>query len=462
MIDYTKAPGRILLLKELQEIYIDIVKNYGEEAYSSRWMRKNGYSWFPQQVSVKHKIEWNEFREKCGFDIKLKYSKKNLSLENLIEQYKKVVEEHGEKAYKSNWMQRSKYNWLYLQIKNKYEKTWKEFIKLCGFNSDKLYKINFSINDLIKEYKIIVEEHEEKAYNSSWIQKNGYYWLFSQVTRKYKMKWNEFKNKCGFNFILKKEILSLAQLKEKYKEIVLKHGKKAYSSKWIIKNNYHWLYRQVIKNHKMKWNEFKESCGIKDMLRKDLISLEEIIKEYKLIVKEHGKKAYSSGWIIKNKYGWLYWQISKKYKFKWNDFRKQCGFDFEFQKKGLSLEELIKEYKLIVKEHGEKSYSSTWMTKNGYQWLCQQVNIKYKMKWIDFRKQCGIDIELNRFMTLEVLIEEYKTRVKKYGEKAYSSGWILKSSNFGWLFNQVTRINKIPWAQFIQMCKSQIEVDFEW
>ena len=256
VIDYTKAPGKILSLKELQEIYVAIVEEHGEKAYSCEWMSKNGYNWLYLQSLQKHKIKWNDFRKQCGINNEL------------------------------------------------------------------------NLEDIIKKYQSIVDEYGEKAYRSQWILKNGYSWIYTRISKKHGLEWNDFKAMCGFNNKLRREILSIKGLIEEYKSIVKEHGKKAYSSEWIAKNEYGWLYQQVTRKHKIKWDEFRIQCEI-DIKLNRFMTLEELIEEYKSIVKEYGKKAYSSEWIAKNEYGWLYEQVSKKHKISWKQFIQMCKLQVE-------------------------------------------------------------------------------------------------------------------------------------
>jgi len=183
-----------------------------------------------------------------------------------------------------------------------------------------------------------------------------------------------------------------------------------------------------------------------------VLFFEDLKSIYIQIVNEYGKDTYSCVWMKKNGFGWLYEQVVKKYKIKWNTFREDCGVYVVFRRTNLSLQNLIKEYKKVVKKHKEKAYSNEWMRQNGYLWLCQQIAQKHKMKWNEFKKLCGFDsILVKRTLPLESLIKEYKKIVKKYKEEAYSCTW-MKKNGYDWLYRQVSNKYRIPWKQFIQMC----------
>jgi len=518
-----KPPGRLLSVEELRAAYLCIIKKHGKKAYSSYWMNRNGYNWLYEQVVRKHKIKWNDFKDKCGFNGILK--RDFLSLEDLKEEYKNIVKKHGEAAYNCKWLSENSYSWLYGQLNRNYNIKWTDFRKQCGFNKI-LHRDNLSLENLKDEYKKVVKKHGEDAYSSSWLNKNNYSWLCQQISKKYKIKWDVFRGQCGFDVKLKytKREETLKDLIDEYKQIVEKYGEIAYSCNWLIHNGYNWLYEQVFKKHKIKWGDFRKQCGFDNVLQRENLSLKDLKEEYKNIVKEYGEDAYSSNWIRNNGYSWLYSQVSVTYRIKWNNFKIQCGFNNQLKRLNLSLEDLKEEYKNIVKEHGEDAYSCSWLNKNGYGWLHQQIWLKHKLSWDDFKKQCGFNNQLQRLtLSLEDLKEEYKKIVKKYGEKAYSSDWLnkngyrwiykqvsqkhkirwndfkrqcefyvvlyrkdlliedliieykkvlkefgekmyngryLKQNGYGWLFAQVCKKHKIPWYRFVQMCKQQIE--FQW
>ncbi|HUU88872.1 MAG TPA: hypothetical protein VMX17_14130, partial [Candidatus Glassbacteria bacterium] len=159
-----------------------------------------------------------------------------------------------------------------------------------------------------------------------------------------------------------------------------------------------------------------------------------------------------------------YKQVTRKYKLSWNEFRKKCGVDVTLTRMDLSLEDLMEEYKAIIEEHGEKAYSSPWMRKNGYEWIYTQSIRKHKLSWNEFRKKCGVEFKSkfeSRDLSLDDLIEEYQPIIKEHGEKAYSSGWIIENG-YKWIYKQINEKHKIPWSHFVQMCKPEIEMEFSW
>ncbi len=122
------------------------------------------------------------------------------------------------------------------------------------------------------------------------------------------------------------------------------------------------------------------------------LTLEDLQKMYGDIISQYGEKAYSSTWIRKNNYSWLYQQVVQKCKITWSDFRKKCGFNVTLNHERISLQQLIEEYRLIVKERGEKSLSCGWIQKNGYWWVYRQATIKNKLSWKEFKSRCGIKV----------------------------------------------------------------------
>jgi len=320
MIDYTKAPGKTLLLEELQNIYIAIVEKHGEKAYSCEWIQKSECRWLYVQVSRKYKIKWNDFRKQCGIHVELFKTK---TLQDIVEEYKSIVVKYGEKAYRCQWMNENGYNWLYQQVRIKHKLSWNEFKKMCGVDRI-LMRIDLSLENLIEEYKSIVLEHGEKAYNILWMKENKNQWLCDQVRSKYNLSWDEFRRLCGFEFDNKfaKRIETLNDLIKKYKLVVGKYGEKAYSCEWMKRNGYGWIY-DLCKRYTSSWREFKKLCGIFDIYRRN-VSFEYLIDEYSRVIKTHGELSYRTKWLIGNGYGWIVSQIHERFNMSWKQFVQMC------------------------------------------------------------------------------------------------------------------------------------------
>jgi hypothetical protein len=109
-------------------------------------------------------------------------------------------------------------------------------------------------------------------------------------------------------------------------------------------------------------------------------TLESLKDCYKEIIKENGEKAYSSSWMYKEGYSWLYQQVVSKHKIRWDDFRKMCGITESLHHPTMTFEDII-----IVKETGTQYQSSHWLAKNGKSWLVQRLRYK-GIKWSDFMK----------------------------------------------------------------------------
>ena len=307
----SKAPGKTLPLDELKRIYLAIVEEHGEEAYSSTWMEKNGYRGLLRQVYEKHKMKWDDFRKQCGIKFNNRFKSRNETLEELIGIYKSIVLKNGEKTYSCKWVIENGHKWIYRQVTKKHKISWPKFRKKCGIDATLNREDVLSLNDLVEEYKSITKEHGEKAYSSDWIQKNGYSWLYDQVSNKHKLSWDDFRKKSGIDVIFNRKDVLLEDLIEKYKSIIREHGEKAYSCEWLRKNGYLWLYEQINKKYGMEWNDFRKQCGIDVIFKRKNLSLNDLMEEYESIIKESGEKAYSCGWMDKNSHNWLCTQVRK-------------------------------------------------------------------------------------------------------------------------------------------------------
>ncbi|HUU88875.1 MAG TPA: hypothetical protein VMX17_14145 [Candidatus Glassbacteria bacterium] len=319
-------------------------------------------------------------------------------------------------------------------------------------------------DELISIYKAIVDKFGDKSLNSGWMSKNGFSWMHGQILKKHKISWNEFKNKCNFKSIFRRDNLSLEELIIEYKKTIKENGEKAYSSRWIIKESGKcWIHGQATKSHGLSWNEFREKCGIKHKIKhgKREETLEELKNIYTNIVKKHGEKAYKCMWVIKNGPSGLYEQVTRKHKLTWNEFREACGIDFKFKNKHVSLKKLINIYKSVVDEHGKSAYNNVWMRNGEYRWIVSNVN-DHGLSWNEFKEACGINFKLKRTnMELPEIIDIYVNVINENGNKSLSISWAVKNG-YNWLTQQIKIKHKIPWRRFVQMCKPEIEMEFSW
>ena len=154
-----------------------------------------------------------------------------------------------------------------------------------------------------------------------------------------------------------------------YQTIRREYGNKAKSSQWIQEHGYRGLYQYVGKSFK-NWIDFKKQAGFnEDPLHKSL-DLIQLIQAYSRIRRQYGHRAKSCRWIINNGFSNIYQQSKKSFN-SWNDFKKQAGFDESPLWTKWTKEKAIEEYRKIRKEHGDKAKSSFWMLRNGYSGLCQ-------------------------------------------------------------------------------------------
>jgi len=235
----------------------------------------------------------------------------------------------------------------------------------------------------IKEYQKIRKEHGDKAKSSKWMKKNGYVGLCSYVRKAFDS-WNSFKKQAGFDEDPLYESWTKEIAIKEYQKIRELHGDKAKSSFWMKKNGYRGLCSYVVRAFD-SWNSFKQQAGFDEKPLWNKWTKEIAIKEYQKIRREHGDKAKSSSWMEKNGYGGLCYYVRNAFD-SWNSFKKQAGFNEDPLNISWSKEIAIKEYKKIRKEHGDKAKSSFWMLRNGYSGLCSYFRTSFCgwQKFLDF------------------------------------------------------------------------------
>jgi hypothetical protein len=380
------------------------------------------------------------------------------TLEDLIKVYQSVRKKHGDKAKSCKWIEKQGYSWLYNQVRKR-GFFWNDFKEQCGFKEKPLKSNNVSEMGLIKEYQELRKKHGDKTKSCEWLINNGYGGLYQRATRG-KTSWDDFKKKAGFDEEPLKRKMDLEELIKIYQDIRKEHGDKAINSRWFRNGEHAWLYGQVCKKYKIKWEDFKNKAGFKDEPLNRFVTFEELLQSYR-DVRERHSEANSSGWMIRNDYGWIYTQVRKKYKMKWDEFKKQSGFDDQpLNRKNLTLEDLVEEYKVVRKEHGDKAKSCKWIQTNGYKWLHNHALQDHGLQWNEFKKTCGFkndSIKRHR-MTIEELLEEYKDIRKEHGDKAKTSNWLYKNK-YSWLPQQVTRA--MPWAEFLKLSEGHFNLDKE-
>ena len=320
---------------------------------------------------------------------------------------------------------------------------------------------NATIEEIRSVYLDIVRIHGGNAYKSDWLSKNGYNKLTYQI-RKRKIHWIKFREECGIKGVKRAPIRkeTLEELMEIYKTLIKKHGEKAYSSDWLRRKGHQGLLKQVRSKHDLTWNEFRKKCGIDKVFIRKIMSIDELIPEYLLILKKHGKTTYrTQSWMGRHGYRWMTDHVRKS-DISWVDFNRKIGFKVKRLGSEYDIDELVEEYKKVVKKHGENAYRSTWMTDNGYLWLYQRSR-KLGFYWDDFRKKCEFNNTLQRKkFRIKELLEEFKPIKNEHGDNTCKIKWMM-NNGYRWITEQVLSYD-IKWSQFVQMSKDEIEMEFHW
>lgn len=469
---------------------------FGDKAKSSNWIIKNGYCGLFNYV-VKAFKSWSEFKKQSGFnDNPLHVCWTN---KLAISEYKKALEKHVDMAKSSSWMYKNGYSKLcdyvvrsfgswtkflyfyYYTIGNKKsrveykrrQKAKKQSVKHAKEKSARLAKERairkWTKEKAIKSYREIRKEQGEKARSCEWIITHGYSGLYRFISNKLKLRWDSFKEECGFKDAPLKKKLTLAGVIDEYVAIREKYGDKASSSGWIIKNlDGGQVFMGRVGRLKFGgWNKFKDKAGFKDEpFYRTGMSRETLVKEYSKIRKKYGSKARGSRWMADNGFGWIESKAKLNYGLKWNMFIEECGFKDGSLRKGIfSRKELIKKYREIRSKYGDKSGDVNWLKNNGYLWLYGQATRRLTKRhcgWLKFKKEAGFDdryssatknIKDKETITtgcrkllgqypveipIDLLIEQYRVLRNKYGEMARTAEG-LTALGYGWLKSRISK-----------------------
>ena len=194
-------------LGELCAEYREIREKHGNQAASSKWMRRNGYRRVVSLARLKFELPWNEFKKKAGFDDS-PLQKLDQSLSDLINDYVAIRSKYGNKAASSTWMRRNGYGRIYYMAHQKFELPWSDFKKKAGFDDPPFQKLDQSLSDLINDYAAIRSKHGNQAASSEWMMRNGYSRIGNMVRRKFKLLWSEFIAICSASYQLPEESMS--------------------------------------------------------------------------------------------------------------------------------------------------------------------------------------------------------------------------------------------------------------
>lgn len=446
---HKKMPVKKLILE-----YKSIRKKHGEQARSSGWIQKK-YHWLYLQVN-RLGIPWHEFKNQAGYNDPS--YRKRLPLAELVEHYQKVRAKY-EEADNINWLQENGYGYIYSQVCTTDSFNWHEFKKLAGYNDPITVRTPLRPLKVLKgEYRKLRKKHGDDAKTITWMNQNEHGWIPRQAKKHYGLEWMEFKKKCGYKDVpTQRKKQTLPQLTAEYKKLRRKHGAKTKPAKWLKANGHGWLTQQVHRFYKLSWHEFKKQAGFNDAPYQRAPSTFEILKsEYRAIRKKHGDKASSTDYLREKGYGYLY-QAVKKMGYKWAQFKKIAGYnDVPYHRYGLSLEDLITEYRDLREKEGDEAAGSKWLEKNGYRWLLQQMRNKYKIGWHEFKKKAGYEdptfrgargvgvIVRRPIHSYEELIAEYKRVRCKHGKKTQSSVW-MREHGYAWIEQHVHKRKKIWW-----------------
>ena len=112
--------------KQFIEEFKKIIAKHGDQAKSSKWLQKNGFNGF-QQATAKKFGSWKKFLIAAGFETTINRYK-GWSEQQFIEEFKKLVAEHGEEAKSSGWLLKNGFSGFHDAAKRKFG-SWSAFRK---------------------------------------------------------------------------------------------------------------------------------------------------------------------------------------------------------------------------------------------------------------------------------------------------------------------------------------------
>ena len=159
--------------------------------------------------------------------------------------------------------------------------------------------------------------------------------------------------------------MTFEELETTYNSLKEKNG--FISSHWLYKNGHAQFYKDI-KRLGLSWHEFLSKVDKDHPALQVYMDLWELKQWYTNLLQTRGKIVTNYQWMYKNYCRQMY-VILHKLNLSWTDFKNLFGLKSRSPKHIKSLKELIKKYREVITEHGEKALKSEWLYKNGYPWV---------------------------------------------------------------------------------------------
>ena len=191
--EFDPLPFHLQSKQDLILSFEKLYKIHGKEILTTRGLKKVNPSL--QHFIGKRFDDWSEFRLRVDPNPPTPRSTySNLNQNECINKFKEIVQEHGEKAKKSQFINKN-YSGFRRRV-FKIFNNWEDLLSKSGFENKFKAKEDWKNKDLISFFKKLYEEKGNKVLSSHWM-KNKYSGFFKAVLKKHGS-WEDFLEKAGF------------------------------------------------------------------------------------------------------------------------------------------------------------------------------------------------------------------------------------------------------------------------
>jgi hypothetical protein len=415
-----------------------IVESHGDEGLSRSWLRDNSLTTLSQKIAKFGGIQW--IRQELGLE---QGKRKNgyWTKENTILESKNIVEIHGPSALSNKWLRANGFAALCFAINNNggYSSIRRE-LNLDASRKPLRY---WSKQNIILEAKRLVEEHGESCLKTTWMASNGFSGLKAAILTNGGFEWirNEIGIKTGKSprgfWSAENTVLEARRIADLY-------GEEELSQVRLKAMGHGGLARAIQKNGGQDW--ILDKLGIRrDLKPAGYWTAERTIAEARKIVEAHGKEILTQNSLKKNGYSKLAGAIARNGGLSW--IRNELRIEINRKPNGYyTVEKIINEARAIVLIHGEKCMTSTWLSRNGYSSLVNNIVKNGGFEWLRLELDLNAKTKPRGFWTREATILEARKIVKMHGAQAISQIWLQQQNNSG-LATAITRNGGFYWIR---------------
>jgi hypothetical protein len=330
----------------------------------------------------------------CGADTFSEFRNIYTKTKKILEAIKiaeKLAKENGGKLPPSIWLQKHGYNWVYSQLKKSPDL----------FSHIEREMLSMSNSECVLLAKKLTKNNGGKLPTYVWLKKNGYGNIINCLNSYLELFLN-----------IKREYVKKGSLNKAIKtaeKLTQDNDGKLPTYKWLINNDYKWL-TFFICRYKEIFSKYNQESVYGQVDNRVIIA--------EKLAKNNGGKLPTATWLLSNGYDDVYHNMIT-YKKKFAHIKRETI--------RRPLNKTIKTAEKLAKDNGGKLPPTTWLAKNGYKWVVNQISDN-KNSFSHIKKE-----KLTR--SLDEAIKTAEKLAKDNGGRLPSTTWLRK--DFGWLLNQI-------------------------